>query len=145
VLLAFCYLQALLGVVPIGRKDPFARLLAVGLADTARRAEALHPAAVLTTDYETAAWFSFYGRMPVVQLNDESRWLTSPQASSALLGRNLIYIVPQSRDRRPLVADHFDTITPLGPIDRMGRGQAVERYDVYRVAGLRGAPLGRMP
>ena len=145
VLLALCYLQAFFGVLPIGRRDPFARLLAVGFSDAARQAEALHPAAVLTTDYETAAWFAFYGQMPVIQLNDENRWLTSPSASKALLSRNLIYIVPQSRDRRAVVASRFNTVTPLGPIDRMSRGQAVERYDVYRVAGLRGGPLGRMP
>ena len=145
VLLALCYLQALFGALPIGRKDPFARLLAVGFTDATRQAEALHPAAVLTTDYETAAWFAFYGQMQVIQLNDENRWLTSPSASKALLSRNLIYIVPQSRDRRAVVAGRFNTVTPLGPIDRMSRGQAVERYDVYRVAGLRGGPLGRMP
>jgi len=145
VLLLLCYLQATAGVLPIGRKDPFARLLAAGFADVARRAEASHPAAVLTTDYETAAWFAFYGTAPVVQLNDEQRWLTSPQASASLLDGNLIYIVPQSRDRRALLASRFRAVAQLTPIERVGHGQVIERYDVYRVGGLRGGPFGRMP
>ena len=144
-LLALCYLQAFFDVLPIGRKDPFARLLGVGISDAARRIEVARPAAVLTTDYETASWFAFYGHLPVVQLNEESRWLTAPQPSVAQLGANLIYIVPRSRDRYAFVATHFENVVPLSPIDRTARGQAIERYDVYRVAGLRGGPLSRMP
>ena len=144
-LLALCYLQAFFGVLPIGRKDPFARLLGVGLADMARQATNLRAGAIVTTDYETTAWLAFYGSMPVIQLNEENRWLTSPRASATLLGGSLIYVVPQSRDRRTYVSARFTAVAPLASIERIGRGQAIERYDVYRVSGLRGAAFGRVP
>jgi 4-amino-4-deoxy-L-arabinose transferase-like glycosyltransferase len=144
-LLALCYAQAFFGVLPIGRKDPFARLLASGFVDVARQADSLHPAAILTTDYETTAWLAFYGRGPVIQLNEEGRWPTSQAASGELLGGSLIYIVPQSRDRHDFVRSHFQKVVLAAPIDRQVHGQAIEHYDVYRVEGLRGAPLGRLP
>ena len=145
ILLALCYAQVFFGVLPVGRKDPFSRLLASGFDDVVRLAADLHPAAILTTDYETTGWLAFYGRIPVVQLNDEDRWPTSPAASKDLLIGHLIYIVPQSRDRQVLVSDHFRAVVPLGGIDRMAHGQVVEHYDIYRVDRLRGAPLGRSP
>ena len=88
---------------------------------------------------------------PLLRVRDLSktyfrrRWLAAPQPAMAQLGANLIYIVPQSRDRYAFVATHFENVVPLSPIDRTARGQAIERYDVYRVAGLRGGPLGRTP
>jgi len=144
-LLALCYAQALFAGLPIGRKDPFARLLASGFADVARQTGDLHPAALLTTDYETTAWLAFYGHARVVQVNEEDRWPTSPQATRELLGGTLIYIAPQSRDRQPLISSHFDSVIPAGGIDRMAHGQVIEHYDVYWVTGLRGAALGRVP
>jgi hypothetical protein len=145
VLVALCYAQALFGILPIVRKDPFARLLATGFSGVARQVEGSHPAAVLTTDYETTAWFAFYGHLPVVQLNEEKRWPDAPQPSKGLLREPLIYIAPQGRDRRFFVASHFGIVARVASIDRVGRGRVVEHYDVYRVAGLRGPGLGRMP
>ena len=40
-LLAAAYVQALFGVVPMGRKDPLARLLAVGFPEVSEKVEAL--------------------------------------------------------------------------------------------------------
>jgi len=144
-LLGLSYLQAFFGILPVGRSDPFARLLATGFVDVAQQAADRRPAAILTTDYETTAWLAFYGRVPVVQLNEEDRWVTSPAASKNLLDGPLVYVTPAARDRRTLVAGNFHQVVPLRGIDRAAHGQAIEHYDVYRVDGLSGAPLGRMP
>ncbi|HTT97853.1 MAG TPA: glycosyltransferase family 39 protein [Rhizomicrobium sp.] len=142
-LLTLCYLQAFFDVAPIGRSDPFARLLGFGFRDAARH---LDPgAAILTTDYETAAWFAFYGRQPVVQLNEEQRYLTAPAPDTAILARPLLYVAEQNRDHHDFVAAHFARVQLLGAFDRSRGGKAVAHYVVYRVTGEQGAAIGRVP
>lgn len=147
--LAVCYAQAFFDVVPVGRQDPVSRLLAFGFADVARQVDGAgavtHAAAILTTDYGSTAWLAFHAHLPVVQIDEDDRWLAAPRADAGLLGRSLLYVVPRERDRRDLILAHFATVAALKPIDRMRGGVAVARYDVYRVGGLRGAALGRLP
>ncbi len=149
VLLAACYAQAVFGVVPMGRRDPFARLLAVGFGDVARQvqqaASANGAGAILTTDYASTAWFAFYSGLPVVQLNEEERWLAAPHADAQLLGRPMLYVTEQGRARSDLIAAHFTTMVPLAPVVRSRDGAAIARYLVFRVQGLRGPPVGRAP
>ena len=117
VMLLACYAQAFFGVVPLGRKDPVSRLLAFGIPDVVAQVEAMHPAAVLTTDYETTAWFSFYGSVPVVQVNEPERGL------GGALGKGpFVYVAEQARDRHGT----FRSATPLAPILRR-RGAAPDR------------------
>jgi 4-amino-4-deoxy-L-arabinose transferase-like glycosyltransferase len=143
VLVALCYLQAFFDVVPVGRSDPFARLLGYGFRDAVRH---LDPgAAILTTDYETTAWFAFYGRQPVVQLNEEQRYLSAPPPDTAILARPLLYVVEQNRDRHEFVATHFARLQRLGTFERSRGGKAVAHYVVYRVAEMQGAVIGRVP
>jgi Dolichyl-phosphate-mannose-protein mannosyltransferase len=143
VLLALCYVQASSGVLPIGRSDPFARLLGFGFPDVVRQVD--QGATILTTDYETTSWFAFYGHQPVVELNEEQRWPDASPADQGVLARPLLYVAEQSRDRHDLVAAHFSHVESMGTLDRRRDGKPVAHYVMYRVSGLMGPALGRMP
>jgi hypothetical protein len=150
ILLLGVYAQALLGVVAVGRKDPLSRLLAFGFPDVATQvnsvAAAAHAGAVLTTDYASTAWLSFYDPgQPVVQINEDYRWLAAPPASTALLTGPLLYVAEMRWDRHDLLAAHFRNVTAIARIDRWRGGQAIAHYIVYRVDGLIGSPVGREP
>jgi 4-amino-4-deoxy-L-arabinose transferase-like glycosyltransferase len=142
---AACYAQVFFGVLPLGRADPSGRLLGYGFADVVRQIDAAHPSAILTTDYETTAWLAFYGHLPVIELNEDQRWLAAPRADAALLSGPLAYVADTKRDRRDVAAPAFANVTALPPVFRFRSKEAVARYDVYRVQGLRGAPIGRVP
>ncbi len=150
-LLVAIYAQALLGIVPLGRSDPLARLLAVGFnqvaANIEREQAADHAAAILTTDYASTSWFSFYltTHPKIVQLDEEFRFPDAPRAGTALLSQPLIYVVEQRLDRHDLVASHFQQIAEVARFDRLRHGVPIAHYIVYAVAGLRGAALGRLP
>jgi hypothetical protein len=122
VLLAACYVQVFFGILPLGRKDPGSRLLGYGMAEVARALEARHPAAILTTDYETTAWLRFYGRVPVVQVNEPERGL-----GGALTGGHFLYVA--ERDRHAL----FAAASPQPEIVRSRDGVPIAHYAVYEV------------
>jgi 4-amino-4-deoxy-L-arabinose transferase-like glycosyltransferase len=125
VMLLACYAQAFFGVVPLGRKDPVSRLLAFGIPDVVAQVEAMHPAAVLTTDYETTAWFAFYGSVPVVQVNEPERGL------GGALGKGpFVYVAEQARD----LHGTFRSAAPLAPILRRRGAAPVAIYDRYLVS-----------
>jgi hypothetical protein len=151
ILLVGVYAQALVGVVPLGRSDPLARLLAVGMPDVTKNIERLaaqdQVQSVLTTDYASTAWLSFYlpSHPTIVQLNEEQRYPDAPRADAALLAQPLLYVVETRLDRHDFVAGHFAQVTPIAHVDRLRRGVAIAHYVIYRVAGFHGAPLGRTP
>ncbi|HWA91377.1 MAG TPA: glycosyltransferase family 39 protein [Rhizomicrobium sp.] len=122
VMLAACYAQVFFGVLPLGRKDPGSRLLGYGMAEVARQLEAAHPKAILTTDYETTSWLSFYGHLPVVQVNEPERGLGGPLPAGPLL-----YVA--ERDRHEL----FARAAPWPAVVRSRAGVPVARYAVYVV------------
>jgi 4-amino-4-deoxy-L-arabinose transferase-like glycosyltransferase len=125
VLLVACYAQAFFGVVPLGRKDPISRLLAFGVPEAVAEIEATHPGTILTTDYETTAWFAFYGSVPVVQMNEPERGLSGPLAAPPY-----VYVAEKDRDRHGT----FKSSTTLAPVLRR-RGQApIALYDRYFVS-----------
>jgi len=148
-LLVAAYAQALFGVVPMGRKDPLARLLAVGFPEVSAKVEALrltaHAGAVLTTDYASTAWFAFYGPGPVVQIGEDYRWSGAPVPDASLFAGPVLYVSETRRDRRDLIGAHFAELAEIARIDRERKGVAIAHYVVYRVSGLKGAPIGRMP
>jgi 4-amino-4-deoxy-L-arabinose transferase-like glycosyltransferase len=145
------FMQALFGIAPLGRADPLARLLAVGFVPVAQNVERLatdnHADAIVTTDYASTAWLSFYltSHPKLVQLNEEQRYQDAPRADAQLLAQPLVYVVETRLDRHAFVAEHFEQVTPIAQLDRLRRGVAIAHYVVYRVNGLRGAPLGRLP
>jgi 4-amino-4-deoxy-L-arabinose transferase-like glycosyltransferase len=151
VLLMAVYAQALFGVIPLGRSDPLARLLAVGFDRVAVNIEVqqagIGAAAVLTTDYASTSWFSFYlpSHPKIVQLDEEFRFPNAAHADAALLSRPLIYVVESRHDRHTLVAEHFRHVVAVAQFDRLRRDVPIAHYVIYWVEGLRGAPLGRIP
>jgi 4-amino-4-deoxy-L-arabinose transferase-like glycosyltransferase len=151
VMLVAIYAQALFGVIPFGRSDPLARLLAVGVDGVMNRiasnADANHAAAIVTTDYASTAWFSFYGTtgLPVIQANEEYRYLDAATPPPALLKRPLIYVVEQRLDKHGLLAASFGSVREVARFDRLRHGVPIAHYVVYRLEGWKGAALGRMP
>jgi len=151
VMLLAGYAQALVGVIPFGRKDPLARLLAVGLPQVTHDVEKLRVAsgagAILTTDYATAGWFAFYGSSatPVVDIGEDYRWASAPAATAALFKMPALYVVEVRHDHRALIAEHFSDVTEIARIDRKREGVPIAHYVIYRVDGLKGPPPGRVP
>ena len=151
ILLLCGYAQALIGVVPLGRKDPLARLLAVGLPDVVSRVETLredaHADALITTEYASTAWFAFYSRAhpPIVQIGEEFRWPDAPAPQAKLFSRPALYVTEIRHDRRDLLAVHFSSVREIARIDRKRDGIPIAHYIVYRIDGLKGGPIGRMP
>lgn len=146
VLLLAGYAQALIGVVPFGRKDPLARLLAVGLPQVVGKIEAVRQAegaqTVVTTDYATTAWLSFYSPLSIVSLGEEYRWPNAPLA--AVSKAPALYVTEDRRDLHKLAEVCFAEVTPVAHIDRLREGVAIAHYSVYRLAGAK-QPCGRMP
>jgi len=140
VLLTLCYVQAFFAVFPVGRSDPFARLLAFGVPDIAKQIDDRHPAAVLTTDYETTSWLAFYGKSPVIQVNEPQRWLDAPVVTKP--GGIILYVGDQTRDRHATLPGLTQQIAT---IDRARHGQRVDQYLIYTVSDWRSPTLGRGP
>jgi hypothetical protein len=147
VLLVACYAQALFGLIPLGRQDPFARLLGVGFGGVTQEIEQERKGAVaiVTTDYATTAWFAYYTHLPVIQLNEDDRWLSALRAPVALLHQPLLYVTEPNRNRRDLVATHFGTVSQPSTLIRARNGVPVGRYMVYQLNGFHGPALGREP
>ncbi|HEY4942324.1 MAG TPA: glycosyltransferase family 39 protein [Rhizomicrobium sp.] len=149
VLLLAVYAQALFGVIPFGRGDPLARLLGVGfdgVAQTVAQARADNrAAAIVTTDYASTAWFSFYLPGPVIQLNEPQRYPDAAIPQPALLSQPLLYVVEQRLAKPDVLAPHFASVREVGGFDRLRRGVPIAHYLIYRVAGWHGPALGRMP
>lgn len=144
------YIQALMGIFPLGPKDPLARLLAVGMPEVVQKIGALQKqekaAAILTTDYTTAAWLSFY--MPkstrIAVMGQDERFPDATPMPAALAGRPLLYVCEDRRARHWTIAAHYARISELARIDRMRAGQSVSRYIVFQVGWPYIAPYGRM-
>ncbi|HEY0299851.1 MAG TPA: glycosyltransferase family 39 protein [Rhizomicrobium sp.] len=150
-LLLAVYAQALFGVVPFGRGDPLARLLAVGFDGVAatieKSAEDNRAAAILTTDYASTAWLSFHlpGGRPVIQANEPYRYPGGAVPDAALLSRPLLYVVEERLDKHAVLQADFASVRRIARFDRLRRGVPVAHYAIYRIGGWRGRALGRMP
>jgi len=148
-ILAFVYTQAFFGIVP--KRDPIGRLTAFGIAPVTQGiagiAREQNAAAIVTTSYATTSWLAFYMTygIPVVQINEEFRWLSAPEADPALTQRPLLFVTMQGQKTMPEIAARFSDVRHLAEIDRRRKGVLIEKYDVYRVSGWRGGPLGREP
>ena len=149
VLVAAGYAQALLGVVPMGRKDPLARLLAIGMPHVVRDLGELkvanHAERILTTDYASTGWFAFYSPYPVVSLGEDMRWPNAAPLSAADFAQPALYIAEDRHDLHRLVAASFVSVSEIARIDRMRDDKAIAHYLVYRVSGPKGTAFGRMP
>jgi 4-amino-4-deoxy-L-arabinose transferase-like glycosyltransferase len=149
VLLIAGYAQALIGVVPLGRKDPLARLLAIGMPEVVTQIGALKTVngadILLTTDYASTAWLSFYSSYPVASLGENYRWPEARPLVAADFAKPALYITEDRRDQHGLVSQAFADVTEIARFDRVRQGIPIAHYVVYRVRGPRSGDLGRMP
>lgn len=151
-LLAVCYLQALTGLLPVGKADPIARMTAVGFepvaADISLMAKSDHAAGLLTTRYVNTGWLAFYARpsLPVMQAAEEYRWTDSPAASDDLLERPLLYVTQRPDRELAFVKRHFSRIVFEACVPRLWSGVLLDSFCVYRIGGFRRvATGGRIP
>ena len=148
--LILAYAQALTGIVPLGSRDPLARLLGTGFKPVADSlpgaALAAHAGAVLTTDYETTAWLRFYEPgLKVVQLGEVWRYPNAPMPDAALTDGPVLYFVERKRDQSAELRKYFSTVS-LATQLRIGRaGQEIALYEIYLVDAPKGPVPGRMP
>ncbi|HEY5236736.1 MAG TPA: glycosyltransferase family 39 protein [Rhizomicrobium sp.] len=141
VVLALLYTQAIFDPVPLGRADPFERLLAFGFPqmadDIQRRAETMQVGALLTTDYGTASWLKFYlPSLPVIDLNEDIRWPDSPPPSAALTAKSALYVTLPKRDLHQTLGAKMEL---CGHAARARHGVTIETYLLYCVTEPRNA------
>jgi 4-amino-4-deoxy-L-arabinose transferase-like glycosyltransferase len=150
-ILLVSYAQAFLGLIPMGNSDPLARMTAIGfrpvaerIAATARKDDA---GAIATSKYALTGWLAFYrtSPIPVVQLNEDYRWLSSPKLSRAMLNRPLLYVTQHPAHDLRLLSPHFAAIRSEGDVDRARNGRPIDRYYLFVLSGFHGAPVGRVP
>jgi 4-amino-4-deoxy-L-arabinose transferase-like glycosyltransferase len=150
IVLLLAYVQALTGIVPLGARDPLARLLGAGFKPVADSlsgaADAAKAPAILTTDYETTAWLRFYEPgLKVVQLGETERYPTAAAPDAVLLQRPLLYFVEQRRDQSGVVRRYFSGVSLATELS-IGKGKGeLARYEIYLVVTPKGPVPGRMP
>jgi 4-amino-4-deoxy-L-arabinose transferase-like glycosyltransferase len=148
--LLVAYAQALTGFIPLGARDPLARLLGVGfkpVADSlAGAARADQAGAILTTDYESTAWLRFYEPgLKVVQVGELYRYPAAPMPDTALMQGPLLYFVERRRDQSAELRKYFSDVS-LATQLRIGKaGRELASYEIYAVQTPKGPVPGRMP
>ncbi len=151
IILTIAYLQAFFGLLPIGRNDPIARMMAVGIVpvaeDLSAQAALGHVDAIVTTNYVTTSWLSFYLRptVPIVQVTDDFRFLSSPFVTAKLLQGRLLYVTQEPEREMPAIRSRFSRVEPSDTIERLRNGVGIDEFHVYAVSGFRGPVLGRRP
>lgn len=149
-MLIAAYTQALMGIIPMGRKDPLARLLAVGLPEVTEQIETLRiqqkASAILTTDYATTGWLSFYMpvKSPVVLVGESFRFPDAPKLPADMAHQPMLYVTELRHDKHDAVLSHFANVTELARIDRKRADVAIAHYVVYRVRWPYGENIGRV-
>lgn len=150
-ILVFVYAQTAFGFLNWGIYDPVARMTAVGIApvmdEIGSLAEHDHVAAILTTDYVTTGWLSFYlhPHLPAIPVAQDERYLQAPRPGAKLLSQPLLYVAREPSAGLPLVAKHFSKVVLQKTLARERSGTVVDRFYVYEVSGFDGAPIGRLP
>jgi 4-amino-4-deoxy-L-arabinose transferase-like glycosyltransferase len=150
-LFALAAVQANFGLIPLGRRDPTAHLLAVGWRGLAADIDAirarLDAKCIITTSYAVTAWLAYYlpPGTPVVQINQRIRWVNMPEPPSSLLAGRVLYVAgPDGRNRgADLVRARYRRVEPVAELTRMRRGTAVDTYHVDLAETLQGDALDR--
>lgn len=132
VILLLAYAQAATGFIPL-KRDPLARLLGVGMRETAQTVGALMretgAKAIITSDYETTAWLRFYQpALPVVAVDQPNRYLEAPIVQ--FKSGPLLYFADQAHMFDVAFMESFARMRPLPDIFR---GHGAGRYWVYLV------------
>lgn len=138
-------LQAIFGIVPLGRIDPTARALGAGWRELGPQIDGLRreigAPVVLTSNHDLAGWLAFYlpSRPPVVQLTERFRWVNEPSPSPELLKGPLLYVCAPWE--AGFAKQRYKIIAEIASVVRRRNGVAIDRYSVYRVAEPIGDPL----
>lgn len=144
---ALALLQGAFGIVPLGHKDPTARVLAVGWRQLATSIDELRRnagiPAYVATDYTLAGWLTFYvpSKAPVIQLNERVRWVNAPQPDKDLLDGPLLYVCKDACPYIPYLKRGFNHVDLLGAFRRERNGALINTYSAYRLSGAIGPVL----
>ncbi len=150
-ILIFAYAQATIGIVPLGKRDPIARMTAVGILPVTNEISALArqngAKGIVASKYGTTGWLAFYLRphLPVIQISEDYRWLAAPRATSDLLEKPLLYVTQNPDHELPKVTAYFSKIVPIADLGRVRSGIVIDRFQVYLLSGFHGNAIGRMP
>ena len=150
-ILAFSYVQETIGIVPLGKNDPVARMTAVGIAPVTEEISTLaHQTGaqgIVTSKYGTTALLAFYLRphMSIIDVTEDNRWLAAPRATSDILEKPLMYVTQNPEHELPKVAAYFSNIVPITNLDRMRSGSTIDQFQVYSLSGFHGHAVGRVP
>jgi len=141
-ILLSAYVQAATGLIPL-KRDPLARLLGVGMRETAQTVGTLMretgAKAIFTSDYETTAWLRFYQpALPVVAVDQPNRYLEAPIVRFE--SGPLLYFADQAHMFDVAFMGSFDRLKPLPDISR---GPTL--YWVYLVDRPKTVIQGRTP
>jgi 4-amino-4-deoxy-L-arabinose transferase-like glycosyltransferase len=146
-ILFLAYVQAATGWLPL-KNDPLARLLGVGAVRMADDVAALRvrtgAKAILTSDYETTAWLSFYRPSLLdIAVDQPDRYLEAPTVR--LTGGPYLYVGAAARRQTPSLTKKFKQSQRLDDIVRQRNGQVIALYRVWRVEGPKTPIQGKTP
>jgi 4-amino-4-deoxy-L-arabinose transferase-like glycosyltransferase len=146
--LAVCiYLQALFGVIPLGRIDPTARALGAGWKELAVKIDGMRmqigAPVVLTSNYGLTGWLAFYlpSHPPVEQITERMWYVNAPQPDPALFRGTMMYVCIDECAEMPLIRQRFTTVERVASVTRARHGIPIQNYGIYRVSGPIGPPL----
>lgn len=145
--LLLAYVQAASGLVPL-KRDPLARLLGVGMRQTALQAGAIAKAHgarhVLASDYETTAWLRFYNpALSVAAVDQPNRYLQAP--SLRLEAGPLLYLAERARGEDVRVSGAFARVSRLPDLTRVRGARVIATYDVLLLDAPRQALQAKAP
>jgi hypothetical protein len=145
--LLLAYLQAVTGLIPL-KHDPLARLLGVGMKDVAGKVAAgvrkTGADAVLTSDYETTAWLSFYAPgLKVIAVDQPDRYLDA--TSAVLAGGSYLYFADAIRKDTVTVTGQFAQAGKFAELVRARRGGPIATYDLWRLDTPKKPIQGKIP
>lgn len=146
-ILLLAYLQAAIGLIPL-KRDPMARLLGVGMRETAEKAGDLMREkgahGVLAGDYETTAWLRFYNpALPVLAVQQPNRYLDSPSVS--LESGPYLYLADSARGVDAGLVGSFQNNSQAFDLSRQRHGRAIARYDAILLDTPRQPIQGKSP
>jgi 4-amino-4-deoxy-L-arabinose transferase-like glycosyltransferase len=143
---ACLYLQAVFGVLPLGRADPTARALGAGWKELAVKLDDVRTRIgapiVLTTEYGIASWLEFYlpSHPVVTQVNERMRYVDLPQPDPALFQGTSMYVCQTPCDAVPLLRQKFGKVDLVATFPRTRHGVTIREYSVYSLSG----PIGQV-
>ena len=136
--MALAFLQTTTGLAPLGRLDPTTRI--GGFRELAHeldaRASAEGARYVLTQGYALTSLMTYYGdpAVAIVQPEQRIRWIFEPAPPEALFDSPGLALGEAGKRFDLILKMRFRTVAPAGELTRWRGSQAVESYELYRVA-----------